>query len=232
MTVTLNEVNEYISKETARRNGKVIRKLPGALREMTQNPYWYVFNVGPWEFTRQLGGNGTKTLAGCPEDEKYSIPTTFPIIHNETVATDMNAMENVQEEGQVHLNAFMIEGYGCKPEDSLRYWGVEAIDHWPPTAQDLIAPNKRLNAKLDDLISEGDRYHENREHQNITDRHRWAARKRKQMRGWLNENPELVSCRACGSMVMPSIAVCPHCSAVLDEKLARQFFPERFQKAS
>lgn len=232
MTVSLDEAREFVSREAEKRNGKVIRRMPRVLAEATSRPHFYIFNVGPWAWSRQLGSNGTRLIPACPEGQKHSEALTVPILHNETVATDMNKMENTQEEGEVLVNAILMKGYGFKPENSLENWGVAVIEHWPPEEEDLAEPMKKLNAKCDELIFEADRFHDNREFNNITEMHRWAARRRKQQKGWLNANPDTVNCPACGSVVMPNIAVCPHCSATLNEKLARKFFPERFQKAS
>ena len=229
-TVTLEEAREYVSKESERRNGKIIRSLPRVLRQMVTEPHWYVFNVGPWPFSRQMGGSGTKYLSACPAGKKFSDPLKFSILNNETVATDMNKMENIQEEGEVHLQAFMLEGYGCTPEASLRNWGIEAIDHWPPTAEDLIQPHKRLAKKYDELIAEANAFYEKREFQNISEYHRFAARAKNVKPGWMNENPDAVSCRNCGSVIMADIAQCPHCKVVLDRDKHKQNFPELYAK--
>ena len=232
MTVTLDDVRQYVSKEAVRRNGRMVPSLPTMMKKLVTDPHYYIFNVGPWAWSRQLGGRGTREVGACEEGQSFSEPLPMPILDNETVASDMNKMENRQEEGIEVVKAFMMQGYGFKPDDSLENWGVSVIDHWPPTAQDIAAANKRLNQKFDDLIAEADRFHENREHLNITDFHRLAARRRKQTKNWLNVNPDMKACPACGSTVMPDIAVCPHCSATLNEELARRFFPERYKKAS
>jgi hypothetical protein len=228
MPVSLAEVNEYVSREATRRNGKMVPTLPGALRKMCTDAHFYVFNVGPWTWTRQLGGRGTRTVQGCPEGKKYGDPLTLPFLDNETVASDMNKMENRQEDGQMVVDAVLMKGYGFKPEHSLENWGVAVIDHWPPTAEDLAPPNRKLAQKFDELIGEADKHHEQREYKNIDEFMRLAARRRNLQKPWLNENPDLKACPACGTQVMPNIAVCPHCTATLNEELARKYFPERF----
>lgn len=231
-TATLDEVNQYVSREATRRNGKIVPSLPGVLRKMCTDPHFYVFNVGPWEWSRQLGGRGTRTVPACGEGMKYSEPLTMPRMDNETVASDMNKMENRQEDGGEVVDAVLMRGYGFRPEHSLENWGVAVIDHWPPTQQDLVEPTRKLNGKFDELIAEGDRFHEQRKHEDISEFHRLAARRKKLQKQWLNENPELVSCGACGMEVKPNIARCPHCTAVLDEALDRKFFPEKYKKAN
>jgi rubrerythrin len=233
MTVTLEEAARFVSNEATRRNGKLVPKLPQALAELCHNAKYYIFNVGPWDWDRQLGGKGTKFLAKCPDGQPYGpAPLTFGLLDNETVAVDMNKMENRQEDGIEIVNAFLSRGRDCRPENNLEQWGLGVTETWPPTTQDLAEANKRLDLKCDELIRDADRFYEQRQHDNIVDTHRWAARRKKLKKDWLNENPELVACPACGQSVMPNIAKCPHCRATLDETKARKFFPEEYNRKS
>lgn len=225
----LDEVAQYVSREAQRRNGKIVPTLPGMLKDLCTKPYYYIFNVGPWAWSRQLGGRGTKTVQACPEGEPYGPPLELPKLDNETVAADMNKMENRQEDGLAVVDAVLQRGWGCRPEQSLERWGVGVTTQWPPSAQDIAAAKKELNIKFDELTTEGDKYYEQRKHEDITEFHRLAARRRALSKPWLNENPDLVPCGACGMQVMPKIAKCPHCRATLDVELARKFFPEEYR---
>lgn len=229
--LTTKDMAEYLSREMTRRNGKIVPKLPNALARLCSEAHFYLFNVGPWEWSRQLSGRGTRTLQPCPEGQKYSEPLTLPFMDNETVAADMNKMENRQEDGQMVVDAFLMEGYGFRPEMSLRNWGVGVITHWPPKAEDLVEPNRLLNLKFDQMIAEADAHHQNHKPDDISDMHRMAARRRKQDRPWLNAGVDVQSCPACGSNVRSNIAACPHCTAVLNEELHRKYFPEKYKKA-
>lgn len=231
--VTLEEAARFVSREATRRNGRLVPKLPKALEDLCHTPKYYIFNVGPKTWDRQLGGRGTKVLQPCPDGQPCGPePITYGLLDNETIAVDMNKMENRQEDGMDIVNAFLSRGRNCAPENNLELWGVGVSEQWPPTAQELSAAHKRLNEKCDELIRDADRFYEQRQHDNVVEDHRWAARRRKLQKPWLNENPDLVACGACGSPVLPNIAVCPHCSATLNEELARKFFPERFKKSA
>jgi hypothetical protein len=229
---TLEEVNQYVSREATRRNGKIVPALPGALRKMCNDPHFFIFNVGPWKWERQLGGRGSRTVQACEEGHPYSAALEMPFLDNETVASDMNKMENRQEDGKEVVDAVLMRGYGFKPEDCLENWGVAVIENWPPTAKQLEEPNRKLKEKFDALIAEADKYYEQRKHDDISEFHRLAARRRRLNKGWLNSNPDLVACGACGMEVKPNIARCPHCTAVLDEALDRKFFPEKYRKSA
>ena len=229
---TIDEVAQYVSREATRRNGKIVPRLPGMLHDLCTKPYYYIFNVGPWQWNQQLGGRGTKTVQACAEGEDYSPALELPKLDNETVAADMNKMENRQEDGLAVVQAVMQEGFGFRPEHSLRNWGVACIDHWPPTEKDLEEPRLMLAIKDDELITEGDKYHDQHKFEDITDYHRSAAKRRRVAKPWLNKNPDLVSCGACGTEVKQNIALCPQCGAVLDEDLHRKFFPDKYKKSA
>lgn len=231
--ITLEEVSRYVSKEATRRNGKIVPKLPKQLEDLCTKPRYYIFNVGPWDWDRQLGGKGTKFLAKCPEGQPYGpAPLTFGVLDNETIAVDMNKMENRQEDGIEIVNAFLSRGRDCRPENNLEQWGLGVTETWPPSKNDIEEAELRLEIKFDELIRDADRFHEQRKYDDITEFHRLAARRRKLKKEWLNENPSLVSCPACGEAVMPNIAKCPHCRATLNEQLARKYFPDEYRKSA
>jgi hypothetical protein len=230
--VALDEVAQYVSREAQRRNGKIVPVLPGVLKDLCTKPFYYIFNVGPWKWTQQLGGRGTRTVQACPEGESYGPALELPKLDNETVAADMNKMENRQEDGLAVVDAVLQRGWGCRPEHSLENWGVGVTLQWPPSAQDIAAATKKLNMKFDELIAEADKAHEQREYKEITEFHRLAARRRAVNKAWLNENPDMVPCGACGMQVMQNIAKCPHCRATLNVELAKKFFPEEYRKSA
>lgn len=230
--VTFEDAQKYISREVTRRNGKIVPKLPDQLHNLCSFPFYYIGNVGPWEWPRQMSGRGMRVIRACPEGAKFSEPLEMPILDNETVASDMNKMENRQEDGKLVVEAVMMEGYGFRPEHSLRNWGVFVLEHWPPTKQDLEEPTRLLNMKLGQIVSEADAHYANHKPDDISDMHRMACRRLKQTRPWLNAGVELESCPACGESVKANIARCPHCTAVLNEDLDRKYFPEKYKRGA
>lgn len=230
--ISAEEAMKHISREVTRRNGKIVPKLPDQLHNLCTHPFYYIGNVGPWEWPRQMSGRGMRTIPACPEGAKYSEPLEMPILDNETVASDMNKMENRQEAGSVVVDAVLMKGYGFRPEHSLENWGVFVIEHWPPTEKDLAGPTKLLNAKFDQMIAEADAHYANHKPDDVSEMHRMACRRRKQSRPWLNAGVEIEFCPACGESVKANIARCPHCTAVLNEELDRRFFPEKYKKGA
>jgi hypothetical protein len=57
-------------------------------------------------------------------------------------------------------------------------------------------------------------------HQMITDQQVHAAKALKLKKAWLYTNEDMRDCPGCGSQVLPYIAICPNCRAILDEKAA------------
>ncbi|MFZ0037833.1 MAG: hypothetical protein WAK91_10445 [Candidatus Acidiferrales bacterium] len=90
-----------------------------------------------------------------------------------------------------------------------------------PTEFEIAAAAARRQSWYQDLIAEADamwaRGHSYRE---ISDMHRRAALSLGIERDWAYVPQQFVDCPACGEKVKPSVAVCRHCHAVLDEEKA------------
>lgn len=92
-----------------------------------------------------------------------------------------------------------------------------------PTPEELATASARRDAYYQRLITEGDtmwaRGHSFRE---ISDLHRRAAISLGVEREWAYVPMRMNECPACGEKVKPAVAVCRHCSAILDaEKAAK-----------
>jgi hypothetical protein len=86
-----------------------------------------------------------------------------------------------------------------------------------PTAEELAAATTRRDAYYHRLVGDGDtmwaRGHSFRE---ISDLHRRAAIALGVEREWAYVPTRFNDCPACGEKVKPGVAVCRHCSAILD----------------
>jgi len=92
-----------------------------------------------------------------------------------------------------------------------------------PSSEELAASSSRRDAYYHRLVSEGDtmwaRGHSFRE---ISDLHRRAAMALGVEREWAYVPTRMAECPACGERVKPEVAVCKHCSAILNaEKAAK-----------
>ena len=98
-----------------------------------------------------------------------------------------------------------------------------------PEPTRLIAMVEAKKAYNKALVAQADAFADTEAgRKNINDLMRSAAREMGVKRTWLYEATEMAACPACGSPVLPEVAVCRTCKAVIDEAKARKHFPERF----
>ena len=90
-----------------------------------------------------------------------------------------------------------------------------------PSAEELRVATARRDAFYQRLVTDGDtmwaRGHSFRE---ISDLHRRAAISLGAEREWAYVPLRMADCPACGEKVKPGVAVCRHCSAILDQEKA------------
>jgi hypothetical protein len=97
----------------------------------------------------------------------------------------------------------------------------------PTRLKEMVERKKNYNKAL---VAQANSFAETEAgRKNINDMMRAAARELGLQPKWLFlVTDEMKPCAACGTAVMPTVAVCPNCNAILDAEKARQFFPERF----
>jgi hypothetical protein len=106
------------------------------------------------------------------------------------------------------------------------WWGTKEV----PTEKEIKNAQARLHAYYKALVAEADKFNETDEgKKNISDGMRRAAKTLRLERVWLYEAQPQNGCPACGGAIPAGVAVCKHCSAIVDEQKARKFFPERFK---
>ncbi len=102
-----------------------------------------------------------------------------------------------------------------------------------PSPENLKQAHQMLRTYYEALCAEADLFYETETgKKNISSSMRDAAKYLGITKPW-NYNPTAMdTCPACGSSVIPGIAICATCKAILDEPKARKFFPERFAQKS
>jgi hypothetical protein len=103
-----------------------------------------------------------------------------------------------------------------------------------PTPTLLAEKTEELKAYYKALVAQANAFAETTAGAvNIGDLMRTAARALGLQPKWLFlVTDEMRPCPACGTPIIPNIAVCPTCRAIVDETKARKFFPERFTGAA
>jgi hypothetical protein len=201
-------------------------------------PAYYIFNIYPQSYSKSLGSLGSYYLPACAEGEEYS----KPLVINEIVIT-------YTDQGEGRLGFMTDEGLavaanilGCEYRNGewlagphysdLRDWGCFVSTSETPTAKELTEAKTRLRRKMEQLVAKADQkaLEGNEGLKEIDAIHRKAAHYLNVSRTWATLPVQMDGCPACGSQVKPGVAICPHCTAVLDEAKARAFFPERFAR--
>lgn len=110
----------------------------------------------------------------------------------------------------------------------LTQHGIFVCVNERPSETELSAAREMRDAWYRKLVAEADemwaRGHSYRE---ISDMHRRAALAMKLEREWAYVPQRSVECPACGEKVRAGVAICKHCSAVLDSERAARYFPQR-----
>jgi len=112
---------------------------------------------------------------------------------------------------------------GIHSYENYEKWGVFVCAGERPTEAELAAARARLLKTYQALIFEADQLHARPNgFRDITDVHRRAAKYLGQERPWAYTPQQLVPCPGCGERLVPTVAVCRHCGAVLDRKRAEE----------
>lgn len=199
-------------------------------------PKVYIFSVDPVHHVVSKGGLGDFVVPAKPAGEKVSEALIIKGMHPEhmhlgTEISPVNYVNGMQlAEDIVGVNS-QDKGIG-RHTSNLEWHGVFISQNEKPTAKEIQAAVEKRRLYNLQLVADADgKYMSGRT--NLIDAcERAAAHEENLKKAWAEKPTSMDACPACGSAVMANIAVCPNCTAVLREDLARVYFPERFAKAS
>lgn len=98
-----------------------------------------------------------------------------------------------------------------------------------PSDSDITANRAKYIAQCKEWAVMGDNiWAQGHNYALIADYMRRAVKELRLEKEWAYDPQEMNDCPGCGQKVSPKAAVCSHCFAVLDEKKARQLYPDRF----
>jgi hypothetical protein len=202
---------------------------------LKKSPPVYLFNVGPEQHEVTRGGLGTFIVPPCPKGERVSKALVISGIYPEQLNAGEQIITNYQTGEDIANDILGIHStLPTKHEftTNLQWKGVFVSHNERPIDEEIVAAKSKRAELLDWFIEDGDRRSLVGPGENgmagIGINHRNAVQERKQKRGWASVAVPQDECPACGSAIKAGIAVCPHCSAVIDEDKARRFFPGRF----
>lgn len=197
-------------------------------------PKIYVFSVDPQYHVVSKGGLGDFVIPGKAEGERVSKALVVNGMHPEhmhlgTEVSPVNYVNGMQlAEDIVGINS-QDKGLG-RHTSNLEWHGVFISKNETPTKKEIEAAIEKRHRYNLQLVADADRKYMAGQTNLIDSRERAAAHEENLKKSWAEKPTSMEACPACGSAVLPNVAVCAHCNAVLNEEAARRFFPERFAK--
>ena len=209
---------------------KVISQVPNEYLQKILNERVYIFNLsdrtfGPISRTHSnltISGRGTEVYSATPiggrveySDAGIEDAVNQQVTSAKEIADDLcNWCNNDLPRCDVAPNVTPFVGV----------WWEETPE--PRRLAEMVEKKRAYNKAL---VSQADMLADTEAgKRNINDMMRQAAREMGVKKTWLYEATEMDACPACKSPVVPGAAICRVCQAIIDEKAARKFFPERF----
>lgn len=221
-------------QELSERNTFNVPEVPQIVENV---PPVYIFNVSPNAFIENRGGLGDFVIQACPEGAKVSPATVIPGVVKEFYDNGTTTKGLALHEG-INVARDVV---GISSADrqcgvfttNLEWHGVFISKTKEPSDKDIAAARAKRKERNLYVINEADGLYLKgpKGMEEIGIPHRLAAREENVKRPWSEKTVSQETCPACGSDVRPGIAVCPVCAVILNEELARKYFPERFAPA-
>ena len=199
---------------------------------VNSHPKVYIYSLHPEPLVVAKGALGEFVIPPCEAGQKVSRPLVIHGKHAEHYDVGGPSLPINYVDGV----ALAEDIVGVKSQDrnlqtftsNYEWYGV-FISHSPnPSDKEIAAAREKRRARNLMFVAQADNFFLQGQTKEIDARHRKAAIEEKQKKSWAQAPTTLDTCPACGSQVQLNIAVCPNCTAVLNEQLARKYFPERF----
>jgi hypothetical protein len=152
-SIPAQQANQIVSQYKRQMADRVVPPLPRHV-ERAMAVKIHVFNVGPWEHKKHMGGYGEYTVPACSEGQDYAAGPVFTDPMTELYMKNEAEMGRFEEDGWQFANEFLGEGRGQNSAYSLRHMGCFVAAGEKPTDDELIAANEELDAKCRQLVEE------------------------------------------------------------------------------
>lgn len=226
MPVSAKEAGEELMAKVSRLNGRRLPPIPAAIKKLGRETQVYIYNVGPWSWTRHLGGAGAFIVPACLEGKTHSEPLVIDGMFQLPIPVDDQNFEwRMEEGGGLHV-AEDVVGIGMMAPRSAAFikYGVFIAEGKVPTVAELQAARQALSEYLTYLVSEANQTFARNptEFYNYCgDMHRQAAKMLKKTAAecpWLSTTVTTPrqTCGSCGTDCNLSAFVCPTCKFILD----------------
>lgn len=226
MAVEVNNLDAMVSNATGRTRKVKVPKLPAAVAKTSNETCVWIYNVGPWALSRELGSLGSFRIPACPEGEEYVARDPIPGIFTEPVPGEHPLhMELRTSDGRYVAEQIVGIGAFLSKRDSFEHLGVflgsQVGPAAKPTKAELATAKGKLRLYLEELINDARKAYERGDLREIVERHRMAARTLKlENEQWYStrEAKARQDCPMCGSVVNDTVVICPTCRYVLNEE--------------
>lgn len=195
-----------------------------------------IFPNGEKSVTMQRSYRGF-TVNICQEGEPFALTQIEPA----TAYADLgeskfnNVSKKWSRRQEYHYTAREVAADLCREQNSNvmgvqhSYLGFFICAGLEPTPQELAKETEKLKAFLFSLTKEATKQWSAKPvHDLVPNVARRAAKYLHLDFPWLLNSDRMDKCPACSTAIPEGAAVCPNCTAIIDEQKARQFFPERF----
>jgi hypothetical protein len=213
--------------------------VPDMVKKLARDTQLYIFNVGPWRLTREMGSVPTAIIPACPEGREYSEPyivlgidqEPYPV--NETTCAMIPksgppGQEGGSAEGIYLAQQILGEGPQLNKRETWRRFGVFISKTAPPSEHDVRTARAALYEHLGVLVKEAnDSWALDRDKGQIIQKD-WHQRAAEMLHKtvaecpWMGDRqlgPERVPCPFCGQAIPITVAKCPNCKEVVNQAL-------------
>jgi hypothetical protein len=228
LAISANEASRQAAAYQRRMNGgRTIPQVLPLLQKISDEKKVFIYNVGPFQYTRHMGSTGTFTIPACLEGAAVSEPIVIDGIVTEPVPVDEKTMTLMQDEGRYVAEQIIGDGKFLRPEDSLVHRGVFVSDTRPPKKAEIEAATQKLRGFMQGKVSEmNDAYAmgPNKRIEVQTNEHYIAARYlgyTEQECPWLQNTAAPATrknCEGCGEAYVVGIMKCKSCGYILDKE--------------
>jgi hypothetical protein len=215
--------------QTRFRSRRIKQPLEDDYVQQITNDARYIINITeqPWTVQRT---HGCYQVLPCKKGQPY---TTLKVTGRLEVTDEGNDLGSemvnraikICEDVCNEINGNIV----TDPGSPASFMGVFVSDAPHPSEKRLEEAREQLEEFGHAGVAQADRFWDNpRDHVQISEFHRRFASMLGLKRPWLYEAKSLKPCPACSQPIQAGLAKCPQCSAILDEKKARQYFPQDF----
>lgn len=192
----------------------------------------YIFSVDPMPHIVSKGGLGEFVISAKPEGKRVSQPLMVRGMHPEHMhlggpISPVNYIPGKELAADIVGTNSQDKGLG-RHTTNLEWHGVFITTNEEPTKAEIEAAENKRKQYLVQLVADADQKFMRGQLALIDAPERAAAHELNLKKSWADKPTAMDTCPACGNQIVPGVAICANCKAVLNESAARKFFPERF----